>query len=171
MVWKTHETVDMTSINSTVTIVSDSLFNDPELVVHDESGERALELLSEYGLGRTNLDYLPDDLPSLQTKIESDLLRGVDLVLLVGGTGVSKRDVTYEAVKAIIEKEVLGFGEQFRKVSYEKIGGFGLIGRAIAGVTQESVIVALPGSPNAVEDGVHLLMEFLGHVLQQIKGV
>ena len=75
------------------------------------------------------------------------------MVITTGGTGVTGRDVTPEAFAAVMEKEIEGFGELFRWVSYQKVGTSTMQSRAIGGVTQGTYLFALPGSPSACKDG------------------
>lgn len=75
----------------------------------------------------------------------------IEAILLTGGTGIAKRDVTYEAVSSLLQKEIPGFGELFRWVSYtEQIGTSAMLSRAIAGVYENRVVFSLPGSTGAV---------------------
>ncbi len=169
MSWQKHEDFPYEKMTASVTIVSDSLFSNPDLIDQDESGTVALEVLSDMGIGHTNLDYLPDDLSGLKTKIEQDGAKGVDLIILIGGTGISKRDNTYEAIESVIEKQIYGFGEEFRRLSIQKIGPYGMLSRAIAGTYRNSMVVGVPGSPNATRTGVSLALSILGHVIQLLK--
>ncbi len=166
--WKEHSSLSIEEMTASITIVSDSLFNNPDLLENDESGIIAVETLTELGMGRSNLDYLPDDLNALKTKIEQEASKKTHLILFVGGTGISKRDVTYEAISALIEKEIFGFGEEFRRLSIKKIGNFGMLSRAIAGTINKSLVAGIPGSPDATQTGVRLLGAILGHVIQQL---
>ncbi len=167
--WKNHTAKNLEEMNVSVTIVSDSLFSHPELLENDQSGTIAVETLTDMGIGRCNLDYLPDDLSGLKAKIEQEASKKTHLIVLIGGTGVSKRDVTYEAIKSVIDKEILGFGEEFRRLSIQKIGSYGMLSRAIAGTLNKSLVIGLPGSPDATQTGVRLACSILGHVIQQLE--
>jgi len=126
-------------------------------------------MLSDIGFNSVNLDYYPDDFAALKGKLEDDVLHNVALIVFIGGTGIYYRDITTEAVQSIIKKEIQGFGEEFRRRSYKQIGGKGLLSRAIAGITNKSVIVALPGSLNAAVTGIELLSEMIAHTLQLLR--
>lgn len=117
-----------------------------------------------------NLDYFPDDLMALKTKIDKDILDKIDLILLLGGTGIAVRDITIEAMQLIMTKELPGFGEEFRRRSYDQIKGNAFLSRSTAGTKNHSLIVGLPGSPKAVEVGITLVLEFLGHANRLLKG-
>jgi molybdenum cofactor biosynthesis protein B len=85
---------------------------------------------------------------------------GVDVVITTGGTGVTGRDVTPEAFKQVMDKEVEGFGELFRWLSFEKVGTSTMQSRAIGGVVGDTYIFALPGSPSACKDGWMGILRF-----------
>ncbi len=95
--------------------------------------------------------------------------RKVDLVVTTGGTGLSNRDVTPEATRMVIEKELPGFAEIMRIESY-KITPHGIISRAICGTRKESIILNLPGSPKAATECLSFVMAALPHALSKLKG-
>jgi molybdenum cofactor biosynthesis protein B len=91
----------------------------------------------------------------------------VDVLIITGGTGVSPRDVTIESISPFITKEIPGFGELFRKVSFDKIGSAAILSRAVAGLVKDKVVFCLPGSPNAVQTAMkELILPELGHVVR-----
>jgi molybdenum cofactor biosynthesis protein B len=77
--------------------------------------------------------------------------RNVDSVIICGGTGIARRDVTIEVVESLLDKTIPGFGEIFRRLSYDKIGSAAALSRALAGVLDGKVIFCLPGSSDAVQ--------------------
>lgn len=138
-------------------------------LANDTSGPAAIEYLAESGITAINIDYFPDDISALQAKIDSDVHDKYDLVLFIGGTGIFYRDVTIEALTVKFSKEIYGFGEEFRRQSIDQIGGRGILSRACAGIISKSLVVALPGSPKAVELGLSILKTFMGHALKLIN--
>lgn len=91
--------------------------------------------------------------------------------MLSGGTGIAPRDVTYESVEPLIEKRLDGFGEAFRRLSWDEVGARSVLSRAIAGTRGRVLIVALPGSPNAVRLAVdRVLAPILGHAIKLLQG-
>ncbi|HET7578162.1 MAG TPA: MogA/MoaB family molybdenum cofactor biosynthesis protein, partial [Bacillales bacterium] len=94
-----------------------------------------------------------------------------EVVLINGGTGIARRDVTYEVVEDLLEKEIPGFGELFRMLSYtEDIGSAAMLSRAIAGTAQDTAIFSMPGSSGAVRLAVNkLILPELGHVVAEIR--
>ena len=98
-------------------------------------------------------------------------MAGDDAVVLTGGTGLAPRDVTYEAVSGVLEKTLDGFGEAFRRVSWEEVGPRAILSRAVAGTRGRTVIAALPGSPNGVRTAVEkVLGPTLGHMVALVRG-
>ena len=95
---------------------------------------------------------------------------GVDVVLVTGGTGVAPRDVTIEAVAPLFEKEIPGFGELFRMLSFAEIGAAAMLSRATAGVASGRAIFLLPGSPAALELAMtRLILPEASHLLSQVR--
>ena len=170
MTWDNHEGISLDNVSASVLIISDSLFSGLRDISEDESGASAIDLLSNFGFESINLDYYPDELAAIKSKINHDIGEKNGLILLIGGTGISQRDVTTDAVKEIIKKELPGFGETFRQKSYEAIGDKAILSRAIAGVKDQSLIIALPGSPNAVVLGIQIIENIIYHIMELLKG-
>jgi molybdenum cofactor biosynthesis protein B len=94
----------------------------------------------------------------------------VEAFILTGGTGVTSRDSTFEAVEALLDKRLTGFGELFRMLSYEEIGAAAMMSRAQGGVVQGRALFSLPGSPNACRLALEkLILPELGHVLREVR--
>jgi molybdenum cofactor biosynthesis protein B len=107
----------------------------------------------------------------LRSTISGALKRtDLDVVVLTGGTGLSTTDITIETVRPFFEKEIEGFGEIFRSVSYEKIGAAAALSRATAGVAKGKLVLCLPGSPDAVRTALDLFVGEIPHVLHLAKG-
>jgi molybdenum cofactor biosynthesis protein B len=91
----------------------------------------------------------------------------IDALIITGGTGLSPRDLTIESVSPFLQKEIPGFGELFRKISFEKIGSPAMLSRALAGSSKGRLIFCLPGSPDAVETAMQqLILPEIGHMLK-----
>ncbi|MGH7391063.1 MAG: MogA/MoaB family molybdenum cofactor biosynthesis protein [Candidatus Rokuibacteriota bacterium] len=94
----------------------------------------------------------------------------VQVVVMTGGTGITSRDSTYEAVEALLDKRLPGFGELFRMLSYQEIGAAAMLSRAHLGVHQRRIVVSLPGSPNACRLALEkLLIPELGHLIREVS--
>jgi len=136
--------------------------------VTDESGDLIEELAKKHGYSIHSRTLIPDNEAMIRQLLSERLAdKAIDAILITGGTGMSPRDVTIEVVEAYMEKELPGFGELFRKISYEKIGSAAMLTRATGGVARGKAIFCLPGSPNAVEMGmIHLILPELAHVIK-----
>jgi molybdopterin adenylyltransferase len=94
----------------------------------------------------------------------------VQAVIMTGGTGITSRDSTFEAVEAMLEKRLPGFGELFRMLSYQEVGGAAMLSRAQMGIARGRIIVSLPGSPNACRLALEkLLLPELGHLVRELR--
>lgn len=136
----------------------------------DTSGPAIMEIVKEYGFIVTNYVVLPDDLNMLTEKmkefVDSDQC---DLLLTTGGTGFSHRDVTPEATKEVIEKEVPGIAEAIRAYSMT-ITKRAMLGRGIAGIRKNTLIINLPGSEKAVRESLTYIIDTLDHGLAVLQG-
>jgi molybdenum cofactor biosynthesis protein B len=95
---------------------------------------------------------------------------GIDAVLTNGGTGIANRDTTYDVIAGLLEKRLDGFGELFRMLSFEEIGAAAMLSRAVAGVYRGRVIVAMPGSTNAVRLAMErLIVPELAHMVYELR--
>src|SRR5436309_6611713 len=118
----------------------------------DASGVCIRALLEEAGHRVAAYAILPDDPGRIRAHLEELLaLSAVEAVIVNGGTGLAPRDTTYEAITALLEKTLDGFGELFRMLSYRQVGSAAMLSRAAAGVARGRVIVSLPGAPAGVE--------------------
>jgi molybdenum cofactor biosynthesis protein B len=140
--------------------------------VKDESGDVAQAIINECGHGRVvDRRLLPDDERLIMTTVSRALGRAdIDVIVLTGGTGVSTTDVTIEAVRPLFEKEIEGFGELFRAVSYSRIGVAAALSRAAAGIAKGKIVICLPGSPDGVKTALDLFIGEIPHVLHLIAG-
>ena len=90
-------------------------------------------------------------------------------MVFTGGTGLTKSDVTIEALRPLFEKEIEGFGDVFRFYSIQEVGTAAFLTRATAGVVKGKVFVLLPGSPNAVKTGLRILLGEVSHLLYLVR--
>ena len=133
----------------------------------DLSGPAIAEFLK--GLGDVKYyDILPDERDMIREKI-LEYVDKVDLVLTTGGTGLSPRDVTPEATRDIIEREVPGIAEAMRMEGMKKTTR-AMLSRAVAGVRGRTLIINLPGSPKAVRENLEVIRDILCHAVEKIKG-
>jgi molybdenum cofactor biosynthesis protein B len=117
----------------------------------DSSGDRIARAIGEAGHALRSRVWVRDEVRPIRRAVRAALgRRGVDVVLLTGGTGASPRDVTPEAVGPLFERRLPGFGELFRRLSYDAIGPAAWLSRADAGIARGRLVVLLPGSTHAV---------------------
>jgi molybdenum cofactor biosynthesis protein B len=120
----------------------------------DRSGQVLVDKLTEAGHSLAHKRIVRDDQPEIEAALRACIDDPeVEVVITTGGTGVTGRDVTPEALQAVIEKEIPGFGELFRMLSYQQIGTSTIQSRALAGVAKGTYLFALPGSTGACRDG------------------
>lgn len=138
----------------------------------DKSGQLMKSLLEEAGHATQLYRIVKDDPAEITYAIEEGIRDPeVQVILLNGGTGIAKRDNTYEAVSALLTKVMPGFGEIFRMVSYtEDIGSAAILSRAIAGTYKDKAIFSTPGSTGAVRLAMtKLIVPELGHVVRELR--
>jgi molybdenum cofactor biosynthesis protein B len=143
--------------------------SDTRTTATDTSGRAIADLLTAAGHAITGHAIVMDDAALVRSTIERQLATAdVQVVISTGGTGITSRDTTYEAVDALLEKRLDGFGELFRMLSFQEIGSAAMLTRATAGLAAGRIIVALPGSEAAVRLAMEkLLLPELGHLVQQ----
>ena len=136
------------------------------LSVEDPSGDIIEKLMCEAGHRITGRKLIPDKIGLLRATVRQALKSDAEVIVITGGTGIAPSDVTIEGITPMLEKELPGFGELFRKISYETIGSAAMMTRATAGVVRGKAIFCLPGSPDGVTTAVSkLIVPELGHVL------
>ncbi|SEA48527.1 molybdenum cofactor biosynthesis protein B [Thalassobacillus cyri] len=138
----------------------------------DKSGKLMIELLTSKGHHIVDHRIVKDEEQAIQEAVESGCNNTeVEAILTNGGTGIAKRDVTIETVASLFDKEITGFGEIFRMLSYtEDIGSAAILSRAIAGVSRNTAIFSTPGSSGAVKLAMNkLILPELSHVIREIQ--
>ena len=139
---------DFLAVNIAVLTVSDS-----RTLVDDKSGTVLANRIAKAGHNVVVREIVTDEIGRIVEKVNSWIANAsIDVVIATGGTGVTGRDVTPEAFAQVYEKEVPGFGELFRWISYQKIATSTIQSRATAGVAGGTYLFALPGSPGACKD-------------------
>lgn len=145
--------------------------SDTRTTADDKSGQLIQQLLTEHGHAVAAYHLIKDE-PAEITRLIRDLAGNpaVQAIIINGGTGISRRDSTFEAVDALLEKRLDGFGEVFRYLTYKDIGSPAIMTRATAGVYQGRVVFSTPGSSGAVRLAMEsLILPELGHIIQQLS--
>ena len=152
------------SVSCYIITVSDTRTEDT-----DASGRAIGDLLTANGHAVAGRTIVRDDPALVRSTIERQLAyKAAQVIITTGGTGITSRDSTIEAVDALLEKRLEGFGELFRMLSFEQIGAAAMMTRATAGLAAGRIVVSLPGSEAAVRLAMEkLLLPELGHLVQQ----
>ncbi len=136
----------------------------------DLSGPAIQELLRPMGAELEEYRLVPDELPEIQKAImEWADQKQVDLILTTGGTGVHPRDVTPEATRPLLDKEIPGMAEAMRSASMAKTP-HAMLSRGLAGVRKKTLVVNLPGSPKAVRENLSIILPAIAHAMEKIQG-
>ncbi len=159
-----HQPLAPGSIGCFVVTVSDS-----RTEATDTSGRAIIELLGAAHHRVVGRAIVKDDAELVRGVVERQLANpDVQAIITTGGTGITSRDSTYEAVQAMLQKRLDGFGELFRMLSYQDIGPAAMMSRACAGLVAGRIVISLPGSEAAVRLAMErLVLPELGHMVQQ----
>ena len=136
----------------------------------DTSGAEVARLLTEAGHRRLSYRILPDEPQRVGQQVRDWLADPeCDGVIVNGGTGIAARDRTFEAIAALLEQRLDGFGELFRVLSWDEVGSAAMLSRAVAGIARGRPVFSLPGSTGAVRLAMtRLILPELDHVLDQL---
>ena len=136
----------------------------------DTSGQLIQKLLKEQGHTVAAYHLVNDEPSKIKAKIKAAVNnKKIQAIIINGGTGISRRDSTFEAVNAMLEKRLDGFGEVFRYLTYQEIGSPAIMSRATAGIIKGRVLFSTPGSENAVRLAMEkLILPELGHLVKEL---
>jgi len=161
-----HKEKAATQLGCAVLTVSDTRTEET-----DKSGQLIRELLDKAG-HRCAAYHIVKDEPHQIEPLVTHLLANaeVDVLITNGGTGVSRRDVTFDVISRMVEKPLPGFGELFRMLSYEEIGSAALLSRAMAGAIGDKAVFSMPGSSGAVRLAMEkLVLPEMGHIVFELR--
>lgn len=138
----------------------------------DEGGKLLCDLLSEAGFAVTGRQIVREDVSAIQSALGALLAdASVDAIVTTGGTGLAPRDVTLAALTPLFDREMVGFGEAFRRLSWDEVGARAVLSNATAGAARGKIVAALPGSLKAVRLGVTaLIAPMLAHAVDIAQG-
>jgi molybdenum cofactor biosynthesis protein B len=147
--------------------------SDTRTEANDASGDAIVELLEGAGHRVVGRRIVRDDPAAVRDLVRSVMQSSTDtadVILTTGGTGITARDSTYEALAALLDKRLDGFGELFRMLSYAEIGAAAMLSRATAGSIGTTALFSLPGSEHAVRLAMtRLILPEVGHVVRELR--
>lgn len=161
----THKIHGLTSLVCMVVTCSDSRTQES-----DTSGKLICHLLKEKGHSIANYRIIKDEPAEIKNLLlQASKEENLQIIVINGGTGISRRDSTFEAVEGFLEKRLNGFGEIFRYLSYKDIGSSAILSRATAGIHGKLVIFSIPGSQGAVRLAMEkLILPEMGHIAGEL---
>jgi molybdenum cofactor biosynthesis protein B len=164
MSYHEHKRLSVEHVKCAVITTSDS-----RTALDDDSGAYIKRRLLETGHTVTHYAILKNDTVVLRDEMKNLLADDdVQVIVTTGGTGLSKKDVTVDTVRALLDKELEGFGELFRTLSYQEIGVGAIMSRALAGVANTRVIICIPGSLGAVNVAMEkIILPEIGHLVRE----
>ena len=159
------------SVNAAVITLSTSRANDKD-PAPDTSGDIIQKLFEKHGHVIAARQLLPDNKLRLRAAIRRlSKDKNVNVIVTTGGTGLSPTDVTIEAVRDLLEKELTGFNALFTQLSYTQVKSAAILSRAIAGSMNGKILFCLPGSPRACELAMEsIILPELGHIFHMLRG-
>jgi molybdenum cofactor biosynthesis protein B len=171
---KKHKEKAQKNLSFAVITISTSRYNDSQAgkPVTDESGDLILETLRNNGHTVAIQQLITDNKATIRATLRKMLNSPkVDAVISTGGTGITPADLTIEAVRPVLEKELPGFGELFRHLTFQEIDSAAVMSRAIAGVAKGKAVFCLPGSPHAVKLCLErLILPEAAHIVLHARG-
>jgi molybdenum cofactor synthesis domain-containing protein len=135
----------------------------------DDSGQLLAGWLRDAGHEIVSQVVVPDDIDAIRRAVRAGLDAGASFVATTGGTGITPTDVTPEAVRPLLERELPGIAEALRLVARDKVPT-SVLSRGVAGTIGGALVVTLPGSPGGVRDGIAVLDALLDHAVDQLRG-
>jgi molybdopterin adenylyltransferase len=161
-----HRSQSPTEIFAAVITISDTRTKET-----DTSGRAIVEPMKQAGHQIVGWEIVPDEPQKILDIIARfQQLPQLDAILLTGGTGVGSRDQTFETISGLLTKTLPGFGEIFRMLSYQEIGAAAMLSRAIGGLMGRTVVLAMPGSTNAVRLAMDkLILPEIGHLVREAR--
>jgi molybdenum cofactor synthesis domain-containing protein len=154
------------TLNCVVIVCSDTISAGQNV---DTSGKYLVNKLEEMGCKMMHFDIIPDEVERIRAKVQHFSDVGADLLIFVGGTGLSERDVTPQAISPLIDVEVPGIMERLRSYGQDRMP-YAMFSRGIAGFIKGTLVITLPGSQGAVKDAVQALFPQLFHVFKVRDG-
>lgn len=163
-----HKNMDgHAALRCAVVVCSDSVSDGSKA---DNSGKTIIQKLEQHNLSASFNKTIPDDIEAIQSTATQLVAEGFNLVLFTGGTGLSPRDVTPEAIAPLLDREIPGIMEAARNYGQQRTG-FAMLSRGVAGFIKNTLVITLPGSPKGVEESMDALFPYVLHVFKVAEGM
>ena len=161
-----YKLADQDNLKCGVIVCSDTISKGEK---QDKSGKAIIQKLALYQVETNHYDIIPDDFELIQQKVRSLVEQGFDLLIFTGGTGLSPRDVTPDAISPLLERETPGMMENVRKYGQERMP-YAMLSRGVAGFIKSTLVITLPGSVSGAEESMDALFPAVLHVFKVEKG-
>lgn len=157
---------DNETIRAAVIVCSDTVY---EKKAEDKAGLAVMEKLATFGVKTPQYHIIPDEADAIREQLSTHTRSGINLVLFVGGTGASPRDITPDIVKPLLDKEISGIMEQARRYGQDRMP-YAMLSRSIAGFVAQTLVLTLPGSTKGATEYIDALFPQVLHALEMVKG-
>jgi len=135
----------------------------------DKAGKAIIDKLKSLGLKTSHYVIIPDEIADIQEKVNEFVTKGIDVVIYTGGTGLSKRDVTPEALLPLLDRRIPGIEETIRDYGQQRMP-YAMLSRSIAGTIKDTLVLALPGSTNGAKESMDAIFPHVLHSFKVLKG-
>jgi molybdenum cofactor biosynthesis protein MoaC len=163
---KTDHKPSTERINAAVIVCSDSI---SQGTGEDKAGKAIIEQLEQYPVTIRDYSIIPDEIEQIQKKVEEEVSQGTSLVIFTGGTGLSPRDRTPEALQPLLDRRIPGIEEAIRSYGQNRTT-YAMLSRSMAGMIGDTLVLALPGSTNGARESIQAIFPAVLHLFEIIKG-